>query len=129
LLINIKTNSAVNVRSGPGMGFEVVNTYPSGYILQEKEKISNYKILSNSGSYSIFQFQDDVIRFMTSPRLEKYQKVLEWDAGYLVVIAKYKDLAAMEEYIDLVPILEDLSYDVDSFLSHIKEVKIRETTG
>lgn len=78
--------------------------------------------------YSIFQFQEDVIRFMTSPRLEKYQKVLEWDAGYLVVIAKYKDLAEMEEYIDLVPILEDLSYDVDSFLSHIKEVKIREAT-
>ena len=48
--------------------------------------------------------------------------------GYLVVIAKYKDLAEMEEYIDLVPILEDLSYDVDSFLSHIKEVKIREAT-
>lgn len=37
MLINIKTNSAVNVRSGPGMGFEVVNTYPSGYILQAKE--------------------------------------------------------------------------------------------
>ena len=35
----------------------------------------------------------------------------------------------MEEYIDLVPILEGLSYDVDSFLSHIKEVKIREATG
>ena len=93
------------------------------------EERKNLAFLSNSGSYSIFQFQDDVIRFVTSPRLEKYQKVLEWDAGYLVVIAKYKDLAAMEEYIDLVPILEDLSYDVDSFLSHIKEVKIREATG
>ena len=91
------------------------------------EERKNIAFLSNSGSYSIFQFQDDVIRFMTSPRLEKYQKVLEWDAGYL--IAKYKDLPEMEEYIDLVPILEDLSYDVDSFLSHIKEVKIREATG
>ena len=83
------------------------------------EERKNLAFLSNSGNYSIFQFQNDVIRFMTSPRLEKYQKVLEWDAGYLVVIAKYKDLAEMEEYIDLVPILEDLSYDVDSFLSHI----------
>ena len=92
------------------------------------EERNNLAFLSNSGSYSIFQFQEDVIRFMTSPRLEKYQKVLEWDAGYLVVIAQYKDLAEMEEYIDLVPILEDLSYDVDSFLSHIKEVKIREAT-
>ena len=66
------------------------------------EERKDMAFLSNSGSYSIFQFQDDVIRFMTSPRLEKYQKVLEWDAGYLVVIAKYKDLAEMEEYIDLV---------------------------
>ena len=94
--------------------------------MEERKKLA---FLSNSGSYSIFQFQEDVIRFMTSPRLEKYQKVIEWDAGYLVVIAKYKGLAEMEEYIDLVPILEDLSYDVDSFLSHIKEVKIREATG
>jgi len=40
---------------------------------------------------------------MISPRLEKYQKVIEWDAGYLVVVAKYKGLAKMKEYIDLVP--------------------------
>ena len=47
------------------------------------EERNNLAFLSNSGSYSIFQFQEDVIRFMTSPRLEKYQKVLEWDAGCL----------------------------------------------
>ena len=75
------------------------------------EELKNSAFLSNLGNYSIFQFREDTIRFMTSSRLEKYQ-----------------DLAEMEEYIDLVPILEDLSYDVDSFLSNIKEVKIRETT-
>ena len=53
---------------------------------------------------------------------------MEWEEGYLVVIAKYKGLAEVEEYIDLVPILKDLSYDVNSFLSNIKEVKIREAT-
>ena len=92
------------------------------------EELKNSAFLSNLGNYSIFQFREDTIRFMTSSRLEKYQKIVEWDNGYLVVLAKYKDLAEMEEYIDLVPILEDLSYDVDSFLSDIKEVKIRETT-
>ena len=89
------------------------------------EERKNLAFLSNSGSYSIFQFQDDVIRFMTSPRLEKYQKVLEWDAGYLVVIAKYKDLAEVEEYIDLVPILKNLYIEAEDFLSAIKKVEVR----
>ena len=92
------------------------------------EEAKDFAFLSNSGNYSIFQFQEDVIRFMTSPRLEKYLKIVEWEEGYLVVIAKYKGLAEVEEYIDLVPILKDLSYDVNSFLSNIKEVKIREAT-
>ena len=30
-----------------------------------------------------------------------------------------------EEYIDLIPILEDLYIDADSFVSQIKEVRIR----
>jgi hypothetical protein len=44
----------------------------------------------------------------------------ENDYGYLVVMAKYKDLDEIEEYIDLVPILEKLYYDVDKFLQPIK---------
>ena len=46
---------------------------------------------------------------------EDFEK--EWDKGYLVVIAKYK-------YIDLVPILQNLYYDVDEFLTPVKEVQI-----
>ena len=61
---------------------------------------------------------------MTSSRLEKYTKVIEWDQGYLVVMAKYKNLNEVEEYIDLVPILEKLYYDVEEFLRPIKGVKI-----
>lgn len=61
---------------------------------------------------------------MTSTKLERYTKIVEWDHGYLVVMAKYKGLDEIEEYIDLVPILKMLYYDVDKFLKPIKEVKI-----
>ena len=86
--------------------------------------MKDYAILTNRGGYSIFKFNDQIIRFATSDRLEKYIKVIEWDKGYIVVMAKYKNLEEVEEYIDLVPILERLYYDVDEFLKPIKEVKI-----
>lgn len=80
--------------------------------------------LSNEGAYTIFRFNDQTIRFRTSARLECYTEVREWDHGYLVVMAKYEDIGEVEEYIDLIPILENLYYDVDEFLKSIKEVKI-----
>jgi hypothetical protein len=39
-------------------------------------------------------------------------------------MAKYKNLDEVEEYIDLLPILQNLYYDVDAFLNPIKEVRI-----
>ena len=42
----------------------------------------------------------------------------------MVVIAKYSSVGEVEEYIDLIPILEQLYYDVDQFLKPIREVKI-----
>ena len=86
--------------------------------------MTDYAILTNRGEYSIFQFNNQIIRFATSDRLEKYTRVIEWDKGYIVVMAKYKNLEEVEEYIDLVPILEMLYYDVEEFLKPIKEVKI-----
>jgi hypothetical protein len=86
--------------------------------------MNNCAILRNSGEYTIFEFEGQVIRFVTSSKLERYTKVLEWDHGYLVVMAKYKDLGEIEEYIDLIPILQNLYYDVDSFLNLIKEVRV-----
>ena len=74
--------------------------------------------------YTIFEFNGQKIRFVTSKKLEKYTKIIEWDNGYLVVMAKYQGIPEVEEYIDLIPILEMLYYDVNSFLSPIKEVKI-----
>jgi hypothetical protein len=83
-------------------------------------------ILKNSGEFTIFEFNGQVIRFVTSSKLERYTKVLEWDHGYLVVMAKYKNLDEVEEYIDLLPILRRLYYDVDGFLSQIKEIRLNE---
>lgn len=86
--------------------------------------MKDYAILSNDGIYTIFEFNEQKIRFVTSARLERYTKVIEWDHGYLVVMAKYKELSEIEEYIDLIPILEMLYYDVEDFLKPIKEVLI-----
>ena len=56
--------------------------------------------------------------------LEKYTEIIEWDNGYLVVLAKYSHNAEPEEeYIDLIPILEDLFFDADS-LKSVKEVSL-----
>lgn len=86
--------------------------------------MNNCAVLRNYQEYTIFEFNGHIIRFMTSPWLEKYTKVLEWDHGYIVVMAKYKNIGEKEEYIDLIPILENLYYDVNDFLEPIKEVKI-----
>ena len=57
--------------------------------------------------------------------MEYYSSVKEWDHGYLVVMAKYShNSQEEEEYIDLVPILEKLYFDVDEFLKPIKEVRV-----
>lgn len=80
--------------------------------------------LKNEGEYTVFIFNNQKIRFMTSTKLERYTKIVDWDYGYLVVMAKYKGSDEIEEYIDLIPILEKLYYDIDKFLKPIKEVKI-----
>ncbi|WP_442863258.1 DUF7724 family protein [Blautia sp.] len=36
-------------------------------------------------SITIFIFRNQVIRFVTSSKLEKYTSIKEWDHGYLVV--------------------------------------------
>ena len=62
--------------------------------------------------------------FVTSSRLERYTRIVEWDHGYLVVMAKYKNIGEVEEYIDLRSILDKMYYDTDKFLEPIKMVKI-----
>ncbi len=85
----------------------------------------DYALLSNKGEFTIFHYGDYVIRFKSPYSLEKYTEIKEWDRGYLVVMAKYKhNKESEEEYIDLVPILENLYITPDEFLRPIKGVKI-----
>ncbi len=90
--------------------------------------MQSHATLRSHEEYTIFEYNGQVIRFMTSPRLERYTKVIEWDHGYLVVMAKYQNLDEKEEYIDLIPILENLYYDVEEFLKPIEKVRIDYTT-
>lgn len=86
---------------------------------------SNQAVLSSQGDFSVFRFGKHVIRFRTSPRLERYTSVREWDHGYLVVMAKYKNIPQEEEeYIDLIPILKNLHFDPEKALSSIEKVSI-----
>lgn len=80
--------------------------------------------LSNKGEFTSFTFGSQCIRFRTPSHLKRYPNVKEWDNGYLVVTARYKGLPDTEEYIDLLPILENLYIDPASFLKPIKEVEV-----
>ena len=87
--------------------------------------MSGVATLSNEKNYTVFQFGNHVIRFIAPYSLERYTAVKEWDNGYLVVMAKYKhNEKPEEEYIDLVPILQNLYFDVDKFLNPIKSVEV-----
>lgn len=82
-------------------------------------------ILSNRDGFTVFQFGRHVIRFRAPYSLEKYTKVKEWNKGYLVVDAKYQHNSQdEEEYIDLIPILQDLYFDPAVFLAPIEGVRI-----
>ena len=81
--------------------------------------------LSNDKDMIKFQYGDKIIRFRGAYSLERFTAVKEWDNGYLVVMAKYKhNEKPVEEYIDLIPILENLYFDADEFCRQIKGVKI-----
>lgn len=79
--------------------------------------------LSSDRRFTSFEYDGKIIRFVTPKCLEKYTKVLEWDNGYIVVAALYNGVET-EEYIDLVPILQNLCIEPSEFLKNIHEVTI-----
>lgn len=87
--------------------------------------MENRAVLSNLDDFTIFQFGGHTIRFRAPYALERYTEVKEWDHGYIVVMAKYAhNPQPEEEYIDLIPILKNLFFDVEAFLSPIEGVVI-----
>ena len=83
-------------------------------------------ILSSFDKYTTFTYGGKTLTFRTCNGLERYTKVLTWDQGYIEVMAKYKHLSEeIEEYIDLIPVLENLYMDKEAFLKPIKKVSIQ----
>lgn len=86
----------------------------------------NTAYLSSKGRYISFTWQDRVIRFMGPINLQYIEKIKEWDKGYIVVDARYKDIQEyIEDYIDLIPILERLYINAEEFLEPIQNVEVR----
>lgn len=82
-------------------------------------------VLSNRGRYTVFSSGDEELTFVAPYSLERYEDVVEWDKGYLVVLARYAHAdEPVEEYIDLVPVLRNLRMDVEDFLGPIKHVAV-----
>ena len=81
--------------------------------------------ISNEKNYTVFRYGNHMLRFAAPYSLEYYTEVKEWNNGYLVVMAKYKqNNNPEEEYIDLVPILRNLYFDTEKFLAPIKKVEV-----
>ncbi len=80
--------------------------------------------LSNYDDYTTFTFRDLTITFLTGKSLKRYTKVKEWKSGYLVVECEKKDATVEEDYIDLIPILENLLIAPEDFLKDVKEVQL-----
>ena len=89
-----------------------------------KENLSSVALLSNDGDMTSFRYGNNNIRFRSPKCLKRYTEVKEWHKGYIVVMADYEGLGETEEYIDLLPILENLYINPETFLKPIKSVKI-----
>ena len=81
--------------------------------------------LGSKDGFTVFRYQNHIIRFKAPYFGESYTSVKEWNHGCLVVMAKYAHRKTLEEeYIDLNPILENLYISPAQFLEPIKEVQI-----
>ncbi len=82
-------------------------------------------VLDNNGHYTTFTHAGRTLTFRTCDGLERYTRVLRWDNGYLEVLAQYRQRPApIEEYIDLLPVLDRLRMDKNAFLAPIRNVRI-----
>lgn len=83
--------------------------------------------LSNEDKYTSFTVGDRVLRFRTPRNLLRYERIKEWNKGYIVVDATYDQAGTVEDYIDLNAILENLRISPQRFLKDIDCVQIRHT--
>lgn len=83
-------------------------------------------VLSSYDKYTTFTYGNTTLTFRTCDGLNRYTQVKKWDHGYIEVMASYKqNTDDIEEYIDLIPVLDNLYMDANQFLAPIKKVKIK----
>lgn len=83
---------------------------------------SDTAILMCSQGVTTFACTNGIIRFASAKSVKHILRVKEWDDGYIVV-----DVVAdkpREDYIDIVPSLEELYIDPKKFLCEIKKVEV-----
>jgi hypothetical protein len=86
---------------------------------------NNTAYLSNKDDCICFTYKNKEIRFKGPYSLQRIKDVREWDKGYIVVDAVYShSIQPVEDYIDLIPILEQLYINPDNFLSPITKVEV-----
>lgn len=88
--------------------------------MQQMEHIA---ILGNKGRYTSFSFGGKEVRFLSPSNLAGYRRVAKWDNGYIEAVADYGK-GEEEEYIDLIPILENLFIEPKEFLAPIDKVEV-----
>ena len=83
--------------------------------------------LSNRDGFAIFSFNNIDLKFRISDRVIKFVRIKEWDApiGYIVVDCLHDTMGIVEDYIDLLPMLDDLYIDAKKFLKPIKKVEVK----
>ena len=87
---------------------------------------NNTAFLSNDGDIISFSCNGRLIRFRGPYSLVRFDHIKHWDNGYIEVMTKYKHSNELiEEYIDLVPILENLYIDPSEFLQNINKVEVK----
>lgn len=85
--------------------------------------------LYNKGEYTFFKIGTQVIKFATSPYLVRYTKIKEYDRGYIVVDAEYRNRGNKdktyidEDYIDMKYVFNEIGIDT-SILDNVKDVQI-----
>ena len=73
-----------------------------------------------------FSYGGRTIRFKGPYSLKKIDSIVAWDHGYLIVLANYAySDKPIEDYIDLIPILEYLYIDAEIFLDKIHSVEVQ----
>lgn len=78
----------------------------------------------NKNGYTHFKVDNQIIKFYTSPYLEKYINIKEYDNGYIIVDEKLSTIdKPIEDYIDLEYVFDELGINKE-ILKRITEVII-----